>query len=80
MSTEDIDCAAAIAQLQDYLKREASPDLVPLIERHLERCAHCLVHVRFERNFLALLHARAADIRCPDALRLRITEALRRPS
>jgi len=76
--TEPIDCERALAQLQDFLQREAEPDLAPLIEAHLQRCAPCLRHASFERNFLAMLESRAAEIRCPDALRTRIIEALRR--
>lgn len=78
MSGRDLDCERALALLQDYLKREADPTLAVVIERHLEACADCLTHVKFERNFLLMLKARAADLRCPDALRARIAEALQR--
>ena len=73
-----VDCERALALLQDYLKREAEPGLAVVIERHLEACADCLTHAKFERNFLLMLQARAAEVRCPDALRARIAEALRR--
>lgn len=75
---DGLDCEKALALLQDYLKREASPDLVPLIERHLQQCVPCLAHSRFERNFLAMLGARASEVRCPEALRARIVETLER--
>lgn len=78
MSGDRLDCERALALLQDYLKREADPASAPLVEQHLARCAPCLSHARFERNFLLLLQARAAEIRCPDALRARIAEALAR--
>ena len=38
--TEGIDCDRALAELQDYLQREETPGLGPLIEEHIERCAH----------------------------------------
>ena len=74
----ELDCERALALLQDFLKREADPGLAEVIERHLEACRDCLTHAKFERNFLLMLQARAADVRCPDALRARITDALRR--
>ena len=77
MSDDAVDCARALELLQDYLKREASPALSAEIERHLEACADCITHARFERNFLLVLQARSAGLRCPDALRARIAEALR---
>lgn len=76
--TEPIDCDRALAQLQDYLRQEESPGLAPLIEAHLERCAPCFRHASFERNFLAMLGSRGADIRCPDTLRQRILDLVRR--
>ncbi len=78
MTDDGLDCDRALAELQDYLKREADPALAQVIERHLEACADCLTHATFERNFLLMLQARAADLRCPAALRARIAEALRR--
>ena len=74
--TERIDCDRALAELQDFLQREETPGLGPLIERHLERCAPCFRHASFERNFLEMLGSRAASIRCPEALRQRILDAL----
>ncbi|HEU4829632.1 MAG TPA: zf-HC2 domain-containing protein [Gemmatimonadales bacterium] len=76
--TERIDCDRALAELQDYLRREESPGLTPLIEAHLERCAPCFRHASFERNFLEMLGSRGAGIRCPDTLRQRILDILRR--
>jgi anti-sigma factor (TIGR02949 family) len=78
MTDAELDCERALALMQDYLKSEADPALLPLIERHLEACVRCVSHAKFERNFLLVLQARAADVRCPDALRARIAEALRR--
>ncbi len=80
MSEERVNCREALEQLQDYLHREATPELARQIEHHLKVCAPCLSHARFEENFQALLGATASEIRCPDTLRQRICEALRRAS
>ncbi len=72
----ECDCEQALAALQDYLKHEAEPRSAAQLEAHLERCAPCLAHARFERNFLELLQQCALHIQCPDALRLRITAVL----
>ncbi|HEU4800773.1 MAG TPA: zf-HC2 domain-containing protein [Gemmatimonadales bacterium] len=72
----ECDCERALAALQDYLKHEADPGSAAQLEAHLQRCAPCLAHARFERNFVELLEHCARQIRCPDALRLRITTVL----
>lgn len=72
----ECDCERALAALQDYLKHEVAPGSAAQLEAHLERCALCLAHARFERNFVELLEHCARQIRCPDALRLRITAVL----
>ena len=79
MTTDELDCERALELLQDYLKHEVPPALVPVVERHLERCAPCFSHARFEEKFLKLLSERARDVRCPDSLRRRIAESLRQP-
>ena len=76
MSHDRLDCAAALELLQDYLHREATPELARKIEQHLEQCRPCLSHARYEQNFQALLGATAAEVRCPDTLRARIRQAL----
>ncbi len=72
-----VDCRAALNNLQDYLKREITPELAVEIRQHLERCRPCLNHARFEENFLRMLADRAGCITCPDMLRARIMAALR---
>jgi anti-sigma factor (TIGR02949 family) len=74
----EIDCDRALAELQNYLQREDTEGLTPLIEAHLERCAPCFRHASFERNFLQMLGSRAAAIRCPEALRQRILDIVQR--
>jgi anti-sigma factor (TIGR02949 family) len=72
-----IDCEQAIAYLDDYLKRELTPELVVEVRQHLERCRECLCLARFEENFLTMLETRARRETCPGELRARILAALR---
>lgn len=76
-AADDFDCDAALAQLDDYLRRELTPDLAERVRTHLERCAPCFRELRFAERFLALLRTPASGTRCPDTLRDRIAEALR---
>jgi anti-sigma factor (TIGR02949 family) len=72
-----IDCEQAIAHLQDYLKRELTPDLVVEVRNHLERCRDCLTYARFEESFFLMLETQARREICPSELRARILSALR---
>ncbi len=76
-AASDFDCEAALAQLDDYLKRELTPELAERVRAHVEACAPCLSQMRYAERFLSLLRAPASDVRCPDPLRLRIADALR---
>ncbi len=75
--SEPIDCREAGDRLQDYLKRELTPELAIEVRVHLERCRSCFHHARFEERFLQLLEERARRETCPGALRERILQALR---
>jgi anti-sigma factor (TIGR02949 family) len=74
---EPIDCREAEDRLQDYLKRELTPELAVEVRVHLERCRSCFHHARFEGQFLRMLEERARRETCPGALRERILQALR---
>ena len=76
-AVDELDCDAALAQLDDYLRRELTPDLAERVRLHLERCAPCFRELRFAERFLALLRTPASGTRCPETLRDRIAEALR---
>ena len=54
-----LDCQEALAHLQDYLKRELTPELVLEVQTHLERCRDCSGYARFEESFLLMLETRA---------------------
>jgi anti-sigma factor (TIGR02949 family) len=70
-------CEQAMALLDDYLKRELTPELVHEVRGHLERCRDCEGHARFEQSFLMMLETRARKETCPKEVRARILAALR---
>ena len=72
-----LDCQEALAHLQDYLKRELTPELVSEVKTHLERCRDCSGYACFEQSFLPLLERRAEKESCPKEVRARIVAALR---
>jgi anti-sigma factor (TIGR02949 family) len=74
---EPIDCREAKGRLQDYLKRELTPELAAEVREHLVRCRGCFGHARFEEYLVQLMEARARRETCPDALRERICALLR---
>jgi anti-sigma factor (TIGR02949 family) len=77
MNDSRLDCAEALALLQDYLKDELTPDNQRRVAGHLAACGHCLEQEHFERNFLAAVERAARGIRCPDEVVARIRQALR---
>ena len=74
---EPIDCREAKDRLQDYLKRELTPELAGEVHEHLVRCRSCFGRARFEEALVQLLETRARRETCPDALRQRICTLLR---
>jgi anti-sigma factor (TIGR02949 family) len=72
-----LDCQEALAHLQDYLKREVTPELLVEVRTHLARCRDCAGYACFEKSFLELLQSQAHKETCPEAVRARIVAALR---
>lgn len=72
-----INCTQALAQLQDYLKQEMTPEVARDLQEHLDRCRPCFRHARFEANFLAMLETRAGKATCPKEVRARVEALLR---
>ncbi len=72
-----LDCEEALAHLNDYLKRELTPELIGEVRVHLERCRDCSGYARFEESFLLMLETRAGRETCPKELRARILALLR---
>jgi anti-sigma factor (TIGR02949 family) len=75
-----VNCKRAMAKLDEYLKRELTPDLEAEVRRHLEHCRPCFSYARFEENFLAKLESCRGKESCPRELRSRILAALRAES
>ena len=72
-----LDCEQALDHLQDYLKRELTPELVAEVRVHLDACRDCAGYARFEESFLLMLETRARREICPQEVRERILKALR---
>jgi anti-sigma factor (TIGR02949 family) len=72
-----VDCVKAMAHLDDYLKRELTPELMVEVREHLDRCRECFDLARFEESFLALIESRAGRVTCPEKLRDRIVALLK---
>ena len=72
-----LDCEQALVHLQDYVKRELTPELVVEVRIHLEQCRDCAGYAHFEESFLLMLEIRARRETCPKELRERILAALR---
>jgi anti-sigma factor (TIGR02949 family) len=72
-----VNCEKAMAQLDEYLKQELTPDLAAEVRRHLEHCRPCFSHARFEENFLSKMESCRRRESCPHDLRARILAALR---
>jgi anti-sigma factor (TIGR02949 family) len=70
------DCGKAKALLDDYLKKEVTPELAAEIRRHLEHCPPCFSQAQFEANFLAAVETHGRRDTCPGKVRARILAAL----
>ena len=78
MNADMLDCAAAMERLFDFLDGELGPELEVRIRAHLDGCSHCFGQAGFERRFLEAVQTARAEERCPDKLRSRVVDALRR--
>jgi anti-sigma factor (TIGR02949 family) len=72
-----VDCAQALIHLDDFLKRELTPELMAEVRLHLDHCRECFEQAQFEENFLKMLELRGARETCPAKLRARILALLR---
>lgn len=75
--SDKVNCREALAQLQDYLKQELTPESAERIAEHLDYCRPCFTHLQYERNFLIMLETKGGTQSCPDGLRVRILGTLR---
>ena len=72
-------CEECFRRLDDYLDRNLQPWELQLFDQHLQTCEACLAEYEFEREVLAQISGRLAEIRAPKHLLTRISAALRLP-
>lgn len=73
-----MDCAAAMARLWDYLDGELTEETVAAVKSHLRHCSHCVSHAQFAERFLeALGRCRECQPEMPGALRSKVMSALK---
>ncbi len=71
------ECEAAVRALWDYLDRALDAPKMAVIDDHLEKCAPCREHARFERALIDRIRGLRREHRDPIALRGRVLAALR---
>jgi len=74
----EVNCHDVLTRLYDFLGSELDDERREEIGQHLDGCHHCLEVYEFEAELRKVIVARHIQ-RCPDALRARIAEQLRRP-
>jgi anti-sigma factor (TIGR02949 family) len=73
---DQLNCAQALARLDDFLDRELSPDEMRAVQAHLDVCARCAHAHRFEAGLLDGLKRRLRGLSLPEPLRDRIRRDL----
>ena len=71
------DCREALALLEDWLKRELTPEVAEQVRIHLGHCRPCFDSAEFERRFLEQLEAAGRGDRCPERLRAALLREIR---
>jgi anti-sigma factor (TIGR02949 family) len=71
------ECEAAVRALWDYLDRALDAPQMAVIDDHLEKCAPCREHARFERALIDRIRGLRREHQDPVALRVRVLAALR---
>ena len=69
------DCKEAVERLYHFLDGELTPERRHMIQRHLDACSDCIEAYEFEVE-LRLTIARGCRESVPDALRMRVFQAL----
>lgn len=69
------DCDDALHELYSYLDGELTDERRALIKNHLDDCSPCLEAYDFEQDLKELVARRCRD-EAPEALRLRVAEAI----
>ena len=77
-------CAQVLAQLDDFIDRELSPEEMRHVQAHVELCAACAAGDRFERAWIERVRVKLRHIDLPPHLMSQITrrlaEAAREPT
>jgi mycothiol system anti-sigma-R factor len=76
--TLPFDCRRTLDKLQDWLRREVTPETAAAVEAHLALCAPCRGHREFEERFREVLARASSGERCPPEFRARLLAELRR--
>lgn len=76
MTHDTINCTAALAELDAFLRGELSADTVERMRGHLDRCRHCAQIGRYEQAFRDRLQRLGHGTECPPSLRDRIATLL----
>ena len=77
-SVKDIACPAVAALAFEYLDGEMPEPQRASVDSHRERCPACREHLERERSFLASLRTCMEGEKCPEVVRERIREAMRK--
>ena len=73
----NLDCAAVVRALWEYLDKRADDELVADIEAHLAWCEGCRAHFAFEERLVKTLAALRRQHSDPQRLRRAVLEVLR---
>jgi len=76
MTHDAINCTAALAELDAFLRGELPADSVERMQGHLDRCRHCAQIGRYEQAFRDRLQRLGSGTECPLSLRERIATLL----
>jgi mycothiol system anti-sigma-R factor len=74
---DDVDCNSVVKELYTFLDGELTDGRRVQIERHFTGCTDCHEVVEFHASLKMTISAKCQEP-VPDALRIRITEALRK--
>ncbi|HUP86319.1 MAG TPA: mycothiol system anti-sigma-R factor [Acidimicrobiales bacterium] len=74
---DDVDCNSVVKELYTFLDGELTDGRRVQIERHFTGCTDCHEVVEFHASLKMTISEKCRET-VPDALRLRITEALRK--
>ncbi len=69
----ELDCAAAVRQLWDYLDGELTPERVALVQDHLDHCGNCFRAFEIQQELLRRIRDTGATAGDPSLAELEQT-------